>query len=132
MDTAPKNQPILAFCASECNDPQCAFSAASPDESPDGRLRLCLYHGHAEGMGAVGDGPHVIAWGGAWDDSTWEYPDAGWMPDWWFRFGSDFEEAANPLGWLPIPTSAIEARSDETQSGSAEGESATSEAGDAQ
>jgi hypothetical protein len=29
--------------------------------------------------------------------------DGGRMPDWWFRLGSEFEEAANPTHWMPLP-----------------------------
>ena len=53
-------------------------------------------------MGDVGTGYAILEWGGAWDDSTWEYPGPS-MPDWWFRVGSEFEEAANPVYWMPLP-----------------------------
>lgn len=98
ISTAPKDKPILAWCVADCGDPACGYSEnASPDA-----VNLCLYHGHAEGLSATGEGLAIVEWGGSWDDSTWEYS-GGWMPDWWFRFGSEFEEAANPTHWMPLP-----------------------------
>mgnify|MGYP001117749495 CR=1 FL=1 len=99
IETAPKDTPILAWCESDCKDPKCAYSSKAEEDSHN----LCLYHGHAEGMGSVGDGYAIVEFGGAWDDRTWEEPGAGWMPDWWFRYGSEFEEAANPTHWAPLP-----------------------------
>lgn len=90
IETAPKDTPIVGWCV----------HAADPywiDEK-----RLTLYAAHAEGLSHVEDGPHVLVWGGAFDDSTWEEP-GGSLPDWWFRLGSEFEEAANPTHWLPVP-----------------------------
>ena len=29
------------------------------------------------------------------------------MPDWWFVAGSDFECAANPTHWMPLPAPPI-------------------------
>lgn len=96
IETAPKDgTPILAWVddlsAAEC-----------PNCDADGKS-LCLYHGHAEGMGFAVSGYQIVQWGGAWDDATWEYPSGGSMPDWWFRAGSEFEEAANPTHWMPLP-----------------------------
>lgn len=96
METAPKDgTPILALCRHDA-DPEPVV------QRPNVRTMLSLYAAHAEGMGHVQDGPHVLVWGGAFDDSTWETPGAS-LPDWWFQFGSDFEIAAYPIGWLPIP-----------------------------
>lgn len=64
--------------------------------------RLTLYGAHTEGLSHVDDGPHVLVWGGAFDDSTWESPDAC-LPDWWFLNGSEFEVTANPTHWMPLP-----------------------------
>lgn len=92
MDTAPRDgTPILGWCVHE-DDPY-----FDEDEN-----RLTTYGGHVEGMSHVEDGAHVIVWGGAWDDTSYEEPNAGHMPDWWFRYGSHFEEAANPILWKPI------------------------------
>jgi hypothetical protein len=53
-------------------------------------------------MSACSGGLQIIEWGGGWDDNTHEYS-GGWMPDWWFRAGSEFEESANPTHWMPLP-----------------------------
>lgn len=78
----------------------CRHDAATLTE--DGGKTLTPYGAHAEGMGHVPDGPHVLEWGGEVD----EYDDYGnyySSPNWWFRAGSDFEEVAYPIGWLPLP-----------------------------
>lgn len=106
MASAPKDRPILAWCDDECHDDRCGCHTSEGTS-------LCLFHGHAEGLSSTGTGWRVVEWGGAWDDSTWEYPNAGHMPDWWFRIGSEFEEAANPVVWLSLPdmpAQAIKAR----------------------
>lgn len=91
METAPKDRPIVAMCKEECSGELCG---------KDGRL--CLYHAHSEGMSCVGTGYAIVEWGGEWDDRTYDNPNAGYLPDWWFRVGSDFEEAANPICWKPL------------------------------
>ena len=102
IDTAPRDgTPILAWCDTNCHDSKCGYSEACAD---DKCLTLCLYHGHSEGAASAGDGFVIVEWGGSWDDSTWEYPNQGWMPDWWFRTESEFEEAANPIAWTPLPS----------------------------
>lgn len=63
---------------------------------------MTIYGGHTEGLSHVEDGPHVVMWGGAFDDSTWEAQGAR-MPDWWFQYGSSFEVTANPTHWMPLP-----------------------------
>lgn len=99
METAPKDRPILAWCEDDCKDPHCAASSRAEESSRN----LCLYHAHAEGMLSVDDGYAIVEWGGAWDDRTWEDMGAGHLPDWWFRVGSEFEEAANPVAWAELP-----------------------------
>jgi hypothetical protein len=84
MSAAPRDRQILGLCRHE------------PD-TPDGSL----YAVHYEGLSHVEDGPHVLVWGGAWSDS--EEDGGGWLPDWWFQFGSEFEVAANPIAWMAIP-----------------------------
>lgn len=93
METAPKDRPIVGWCVHDA-DPYYIDSS-----------RLTLYGGHAEGLSNVQDGPHILEWGGSFDDSSYEYGGA-WMPDWWFLSGSDFEVAANPVCWtyLTEPT----------------------------
>ncbi|MDD2230453.1 MAG: hypothetical protein PHY48_13700 [Candidatus Cloacimonetes bacterium] len=87
METAPQDgTAILAVCIHEV-DPYMV----------DGGVRLTVYGAHAEGLTHVQDGIHVIEWGGEYIDV--EYT----IPPWWFRSGSDFEEVANPVAWLPIP-----------------------------
>lgn len=100
IETAPKDgTAILAWCVDECNDPMCAASNVASNEAKN----LCMYHGHGEGLSSSGNGLVMVQWGGAWDDRTWEDSDAGYMPDWWFRVGSEFEEASNPTHWMPLP-----------------------------
>ena len=102
IDTAPKDgSDILAFCSDDCGDETCCMSETF---SGGGGSDMCLYHGHAEGMMIAGGGLRVVQWGGAWDDRTYEYPNAGAMPDWWFSSGSDFECSANPVLWIPLPS----------------------------
>lgn len=91
MSTAPKDRPILGWC----------IHVDDFEKLPDGRTLLSLYNAHGEGLAYVDDGPHVLEWGGAFDDSTWEYPGAN-LPDWWFQRGSQFEAAANPVAWIDI------------------------------
>lgn len=65
---------------------------------------LTDYGCHVEALGRVQDGPHILVWGGADSDyDEWSGKTLSW-PDWWFRFGSEFEEAANPVAWMPLPT----------------------------
>ena len=96
MDSAPKDGSlILALCV----------HAADPyylEPENKGQCALTLYGAHTEGLGHVPDGVHVVQWGGAFDDSTWETPGAH-LPDWWFQAGSDFEVTASPVAWCPIP-----------------------------
>lgn len=97
IETAPRDgTPILGWC-------EHAEDKLIERELPDGRTVLTLYAAHVEGMSHVADGPNVLVWGGGWDDRSYAEPDAGNLPDWWFRHGSEFEEAANPTHWLPLP-----------------------------
>ena len=90
IETAPRDgTPILGWCV-HAADPYFA-----------GPTSLTLYGAHVEGLSHVADGPHVLVWGGGWQDS-WE-DGGGNLPDWWFRLGSEFEEAANPTHWQPLP-----------------------------
>ena len=91
IETAPKDRPILVWCDHEA-DP---WVRESP---PWGGSSLTLYAAHSEGMSHAGTGYYIVEWGGAFDDSNWEY-DGGHLPDWWFVAGSDFEVAANPIKW---------------------------------
>lgn len=96
MDAAPKDQPVLAWCDNQLCE--CA------------RERGCLYHAHADGLSHVDDGPHVVEWGGSFTD-TGEYGEIlSEMPDWWFRWDSEWEVAANPIAWQliePVTTKQI-------------------------
>jgi hypothetical protein len=94
IETAPKDgTPILAWCDHDA-DPYVADEASQC---------LTLYAAHAEGMGHVPTGYAIVVWGGGFDDSSYEYPNEANLPDWWFRHGSEFEEAANPTHWMPMP-----------------------------
>ncbi len=94
IETAPKDKPIIGWCVHE--------EDGYEEAKPDGSYRLTLYAAHTEGLSHVSDGAHVIEWGGSFDDSTWEYSGAS-LPDWWFRFDSEFEVTANPTHWMPLP-----------------------------
>jgi hypothetical protein len=107
MESAPKDCAVLAWCSPDCRDPKCGFHTGEGTS-------ICLYHAHAEGGSAYGLGFAIVEWGGGWDDRTYEYPNEGWLPDWWFRFGSEFEEVANPVRWWPLPALATEAGTAET------------------
>lgn len=92
MATAPRDRPILGLCV----------HAADP--GPDSSGRISPYLAHAEGLSHVPDGPHVLVWGGEYRESDLESGINVHIPAGWFRSDSDFEVAANPVGWLPIPT----------------------------
>ena len=92
IETAPKDgTPIVGWCDHE-SDPY----------TLDGGKTLTVYAAHCEGLSHVENGFHVIEWGG-------EYTEEGWdgltytIPGWWFRSGSEFEEVANPVCWIPLP-----------------------------
>jgi hypothetical protein len=87
IETAPKDKPILAWCDHEADD----YVA---DEV---KGTLTLYAAHYEGLSHAPTGRHIIEWGGGWSD------DDACLPDWWFVAGSEFEVAANPTHWMPLP-----------------------------
>jgi hypothetical protein len=94
IKTAPKDKAILAWIESDKCNGDCGYSGTH-------ETNLCLYHAHVEGMSATPAGIAVVEWGGGWFDS---YEDGGGgLPDWWFRAGSEFEEAAMPTHWMPLP-----------------------------
>jgi hypothetical protein len=41
--------------------------------------------------------------GGEYIEKDYETGIEIYIPDYWFRHGSDFEEVANPIMWCPIP-----------------------------
>jgi hypothetical protein len=91
ISTAPLDgKPVLGWCVHDAD----SYYEKESDQ-------LTVYGAHCEGVSRVPDGAHVLEWGGAFDDSTWECAGAS-LPDWWFRSGSDFEEVANPTHWMPI------------------------------
>lgn len=92
--TAPKDCPILAWCDHEAGQQE-------NDAATDGRLTLYFAHGGALSFAPTGF--HIVEWGGAYDDSTWEYPNQAYLPDWWFVAGSEFEQVANPTYWTHLP-----------------------------
>lgn len=91
MATAPLDgTPIIGLCRHEAN----------PYHVGD---RLTTYGAHNEGLGHAEDGPHVLVWGGEYDETCFETGRRDFIPDWWFLSGSDFEVVANPIGWMPLP-----------------------------
>lgn len=94
ISTAPKDKLIVGWCSHDAD-------AYFIDDK-----RLTLYGAHVEGLSHAHDGPNVIEWGGAWDDRTHEDEGAGHLGDWWFVYGSNFECAANPTHWIPLPEPA--------------------------
>lgn len=91
IETAPKDAPVLAWCDHEADPYSLDVDGGS----------LTLYAAHAEGMGHAETGWHIIEWGGSFSDS--EDDGGAWLPDWWFVVGSEFEIAANPTHWMPLP-----------------------------
>jgi hypothetical protein len=90
METAPTDRPILGWCKHD-SDPYRA-----------GPTSLTTYGAHCEGLAHVEDGPHVLVWGGGFDDVGEYGAIEASCPDWWFRFGSEFEEVAAPVLWAEI------------------------------
>lgn len=91
IETAPMDKPILAWCDHE----------ADPFFEDRDKGNLTTYAAHAEGLGTAPTGIHIIVWGGGWSDGSED--GGGWLPDWWFVEGSEFELAANPTHWMPLP-----------------------------
>jgi hypothetical protein len=91
--TAPRDRVILAWCNHE----------ADPYHESD--KRLTLYAAHAEGLSHAENGWQKVVWGGGWADS--EEDGGGWLPDWWFVAGSEFEVAANPTHWVDLPPDVV-------------------------
>ena len=89
MDEAPKDRPILVRFDHD----------ADPYHIGEGRLTL--YGAHAEGLSCrAGKGWCIAVWGGGKDFD--EDEGGGYLPDWWFQEGSEFEVAVNPVGWVNI------------------------------
>jgi hypothetical protein len=88
ISTAPQDgTPILGWCNHK----------AEPYYLDKDESILTIYGAHDDALSHVSDGPHVVVWGGAYDEGEWS------VPDWWFLFGSDFDVVANPTHWIPIP-----------------------------
>ena len=94
IETAPRDKPILAWCDHE----------ADPYVEDKEVGRLTLYAAHHEGMSHASTGWHIVEWGGAFGDASYEdFHQPTHLPDWWFVAGSEFEVAANPTHWRPLP-----------------------------
>ena len=102
IESAPKDgTAILAWCRDGCGDPECRRGDENYPTVDAWHKRLCLFHALEHHTGSVVPGPQILVWGGGFSDS-WE-DGGGSLPDWWFRVGSEFEEAANPTHWMPLP-----------------------------
>ena len=87
----PEMGKVLAWC---CH--------AEDDYVLEEGKRLTTYGAHAEGVGHVEDGFHLVGWGGMYHDE-----DFGGSPytisDWWFVVGTDFDIVANPTHFWVLP-----------------------------
>jgi len=92
ISTAPRDgTAIIGWCVHD----------ADPYQVTD---RLTDYGCHAECLSHVPDGAHILVWGGGDLDIDEYSGNTLTWPDWWFRFGGEFEEVANPTHWWPLPT----------------------------
>lgn len=94
IETAPKDgKPILGWCN----------HLADPYFADDSKRTLTVYASHCEGWSHVDDGANIIQWGG--EDSDYdEYRNISiHISAFWYRYGSCFEEVANPTHWMPLP-----------------------------
>lgn len=89
----PKDKPILAWCDHE----------ADTYVEDEVKGRLTIYAAHADGLSHAPTGFHIVVWGGAIDDRSYNEPGGAYIPDWWFVARSEFEVAANPVRWWPLP-----------------------------
>lgn len=65
-------------------------------------LRLSTYLAHADGMGHVNDGYHVLVFGGEYSEDDWESGIRFTVPAWWFLNDGDFETPGNPIKFIPL------------------------------
>jgi hypothetical protein len=90
IESAPKDgRPIVGLCRHD----------ADPYHDGD---RLTDYGANAEGLGHVGDGPHIVEWTPPQWESTDEYGTGYWIPGCWYCRSADLP--ANPVAWAPLPS----------------------------
>lgn len=65
-------------------------------------LTLSTYLAHAEGMGHVIDGYHVLVFGGEYSEDDWESGISFAIPNWWFLNDGAFETPGNPIKFIPL------------------------------
>ena len=98
ISTAPRDgTPILGYCVHS----ESAYYS-------DHVAGLTDYGARAEGLSHVDDGPHVLVWDEAFEESDgWEMPSYT-IPAWWVS-AHDPEAAATPTHWMPIPPAPMTA-----------------------
>ena len=63
---------------------------------------MSTYLAHAEGLGHVINGYHVLAFGGGYSEDDSEYGISFTIPNWWFLNDGDFETPGNPIKFIPL------------------------------
>lgn len=76
--------------------------AAVVQETENGTVVFPPYLAHAEGLGRVDDGYHVLVFGGEYSENDWESGIKFTIPAWWFLNDGYFETPGNPIKFIPL------------------------------